>query len=152
ELEMILYIPRNTPFQMRENLKHIIRGTIYHSGHTVEQMEGNDWMFTEADGLRCITCPVDEGREETIDEPVSVDGFTNFEDLEDYNSIDIDGHYDIVVRKGRKYSIALSGNKRIIESTEVRKNGNTLTIGQEGSKISGKKLDPKIDIVITMPA
>src|SRR5690606_6546955 len=60
DLEMILYIPFDTPFRMNENLKHIIRGTIYQSGHTVEQMEGNEWMFTEQKGLQCITCPADE--------------------------------------------------------------------------------------------
>lgn len=147
-LEMILYIPKNTPFRMKENLKHIIRNTIYHSNHTIEQMENNEWMFTE-DGLQCITC-ITEEKEET-DDLSSGSGFTNFEDLTNFNSLDIDGLYEIVVTKDSTYSISLSGDKEILESTEVRKNGNALMINQDGFKINGKILDPQVKIIITMP-
>ncbi len=152
ELEMILYIPFDTPFQMKENLKHIIRGTIYSSGHTIEQMEGNNWMFTEENGLQCITCPRDEDVGEAPEGISSEDGFSNFEDLTDYNSLDIDGLYEIVVTKGSKYSVVLSGDERIIENTEVRKNGNTLTIDQKGLKISGSLRNPQVKVIVTMPA
>lgn len=149
DLEMILYIPFDTPFRMNENLKHIIRGTIYQSGHTVEQMEGNEWMFTEQKGLQCITCPADE--DESGEEIEPGDGFTNFEDLSDYNSLDIDGLYEIVITKGDEYSISLSGDKEILELTEVEKNGSTLSISQQGFQMNGRIVDPRVKIVVTMP-
>lgn len=154
ELDMILYIPYNKPFRMKEDLKHIIRNTIYQSGHTVEQMEGNEWMFTE-NGLQCITCP-DEIEDESIGDSNNSDsatsqGYTTYEEFKDFNSVDIDGLYEIIITRDSAFSVTVSGDQDLIKNSSIEKNGNTLNINQEGLNINGKFLEPRAKIIITMP-
>lgn len=120
ELEMTLYIPYNQPFKMKEEMKYIIRNTIYNSGHTVSQMEGNLWQFTES-GLHCITCEEDL-EEETGDN----NNYRNF-NFEGFSSLNFDGKFEIYVREGNDYKVVISGDDNV-DRVDLRKNNNELSI------------------------
>ena len=166
ELDMILYIPYNTPFLMTENLKHIIRNTIYQSGHSVDQMEGNQWMFTE-DGLQCITCIEDDSEApeqieapEEPEEPEEVeDPETNAtgdigiisRDLKDFDNLEIAGFFEIVVTQDKNYAVNISGDKELLDNIKVERNAGTLKISETKFELSSGFLKPKVKVVINMP-
>jgi phage shock protein PspC (stress-responsive transcriptional regulator) len=56
QLEMTLYIPYGKEFIMDRSIRHILENTLYPNGYSIRDLENNRWMFTEENGLRCITC------------------------------------------------------------------------------------------------
>jgi phage shock protein PspC (stress-responsive transcriptional regulator) len=57
ELDLVLYIPENVPFQVKRGMSDIMRHFI--RGYDWWEIYRNTWMFTD-DGLTCLSCESDE--------------------------------------------------------------------------------------------
>lgn len=149
-LDMTLYIPYNQPFQMSENLHHIIYNTIYRSGYRVWDMPDNTWIYTE-DGLKCITC--DQQKDNDDDENVvSLDGagknfnYTNFSDL------DISSAFVVNISNSNEYNVVVSGEDRYLDMLNIYQDGDKLYIDYDKYDMSDFiKSRDAIKVNITMP-
>ncbi len=148
-LDMELYIPYNQQFHMSDDLKHIIRNTIYRSGYRTSQMEGNTWMFTES-GLRCLTCQIDEDDED--DEYYYSDEYQKeFDTQGSFSGIEIGDDFIVDIRKGDEYKVVLAGEQIYIDEVTVTNDGGLLSIGFDEKKFKIKKKNRGIEVEITTP-
>ena len=117
-LDMDLFIPYNQPFVVDAALWRMIDTNILH-GHGRRywalNFETQTWKMTER-GCECITCPVAESEDETesgIDEhgpsTAELDSRDQF-GFKDFNSVDVNGIFKAVIRKGDSYSVRMEGN------------------------------------------
>ncbi len=147
-LEMELYIPYNQEFFMNENLKHIIRNTIYRSGFSVSQMEGNTWMFTEA-GLRCLTCESED--EDDNDDYYYSGNFEKSLSTGDFTALKVGNDFIVNIVQADSTSVVLSGEEKFIEEVSFENDGGLLSIGFDEDRYTLKKKNRGIEINITVP-
>ncbi|MEM9856063.1 MAG: PspC domain-containing protein [Bacteroidota bacterium] len=149
-LDMYLYIPYNSRFIMDEDLRHIIRNTIYVNGYRVSDLGDNIWTFTEGDGLTCISCEDNNGYNSTMLNGEKYDRTLKFDEFED---LYIKGAYNIDIVKGNEYKVLLKGRTRDLNQVKLREDGNLLRIVWEG-RSAYDKYNPRnkeIEMVIIMP-
>ncbi|MBL6448009.1 PspC domain-containing protein [Fulvivirga sp. 29W222] len=145
-LDMTLYIPYNKPFMMEEDMKHIIRNTIYRNGYRVSDMENNTWIFTEEGSLKCTTCPErfeDEGRfeEDSNDTyPTKTSRYSNGEFDKEYTfrdgfqAIDAESAFIINVVNAKAYKVGINGQEKYIDDIDVYVEGDKLFIDYDGPR------------------
>ena len=146
-LDMELYIPYNREFYMSEDLKYIIRNTIYRSGFSVSQMEDNTWVFTEA-GLRCLTCEYDS---EDEDEYYYSGNFKKSFEVGDFTGLEVADDFIINLIQSDSSSVTLAGEEAFIEEVLVTNDGGLLKIGFDEDRYSIKKKDRGIEVNIGLP-
>ncbi len=147
-LDMTLYIPYNKPFQMSENLHHIIYNTIYRSGYRVWDMPNNTWIFT-AEGLKCVTCDKDFTDDDS-DIVLSTENgkkldFSNFRDL------DIASAFIINISNGKDYQVVVSGDDRFVDRLDIYQDGDKLHIDYEDydlTDFANSRDDVKVNIIM----
>jgi len=145
-LEMELYIPYNQEFFMNENLKHIIRNTIYRSGFSVSQLEGNTWMFTEA-GLRCLTC---EYEDEDDDNEYYSGNFEKSFEVGRFTGLEVGDDFIVNINQGDSISINLVGEETFVNEVSIENDGGLLKIGFEEDQYLDKKKNRGIEVNITV--
>lgn len=150
-LEMVLYIPYNKPFVMQDNLKYIMKNTLYPHGYSSEDLEGNTWIFTE-DGLKCTTCPEQKDNKEYDEEFSDTEKEnTQTESFSDFDHLNIEGLFEIVITQDSEYSVTLSGEAALLEDIRSIQSGRTLNIQQQDLSIKNSLTKPKVKVLITMP-
>ncbi len=142
-LDMELYIPYNQEFFMNENLKHIIRNTIYRSGFSVSQMEGNTWIFTEA-GLRCLTCVTDD--DDYDDDDYYSGNYQKSFEVGSFSGLQVGDDFIVNIRQGDSSSISLVGEEAFVEEVEIQNEGGLLKIGFDEERYSNKKKNRGIEV------
>ncbi len=147
-LEMELYIPYESKFHMTDDLRYIIRNTIYRSGYRPSQMEGNTWMFTES-GLRCLTCEMYDDDED--DEYYYSDEYQKEFEVESFNGVAVGDDFIVDIRKGEEYKVVLSGEEIYIQEVDVINDGGLLRIGFDEEKFKIKKKNRGIEVEIVTP-
>ena len=147
-LDMELYIPYNREFYMSEDLKYIIRNTIYRSGFSVSQMEDNTWMFTEA-GLRCLTCEYESDDDD--DEYYYSGSFKKSFEVGTFTGLDIGDDFIINLMQSDSTSVTLSGEEAFIDEVLVTNDGGLLKIGFDQDRYSIRKKDRGIEVNIELP-
>jgi phage shock protein PspC (stress-responsive transcriptional regulator) len=147
-LDMELYIPYDQEFFMNENLKHIIRNTIYRSGFSVSQMEGNTWMFTEA-GLRCLTCVADE--EDDDDEYYYSGSFEKSYDVGSFTGLQVGDDFIVNIQQGDSSYVKLVGEEAYVEEVEIENDGGLLKIGFDQDLYVGRKKNRGIEVNVQIP-
>ena len=145
---MELYIPYDQEFFMNENLKHIIRNTIYRSGFSVSQMEGNTWMFTEA-GLRCLTCVHDE--EDDDDEYYYSGSFEKSYDVGSFTGLQVGDDFILNIHPGDSSSVTLVGEEAYLEEVEIENDGGLLKIGFDQDLYVSRKKNRGIEVNVQIP-
>ncbi|MCG8385701.1 MAG: DUF2807 domain-containing protein, partial [Cytophagales bacterium] len=119
------YVPYNSRFMMEEELRHILRNTIYVNGYRVSDMEDNTWTFTEAEGLVCLSCEENDDYNSTVLEGERYDRTMKFTDFQD---LVIRGAYTIDIVKSNKYMVLLKGRTPDLNQVEIREDGDQLRI------------------------
>jgi phage shock protein PspC (stress-responsive transcriptional regulator) len=147
-LDMELYIPYDQEFFMNENLKHIIRNTIYRSGFSVSQMEGNTWMFTEA-GLRCLTCLADE--EDDDDEYYYSGSYEKSYDVGSFTGLQVGDDFIVNIQQGDSSYVKLVGEEAYVEEVEIVNDGGLLKIGFDQDLYVGRKKNRGIEVNVQIP-
>ncbi len=56
-VEATFYIPFGKTFKIDQELKNILRNTLWRYKYDSEDLEGNEWVFEKENGLVCTTCP-----------------------------------------------------------------------------------------------
>ncbi len=149
-LEMTLHIPWNRPFQMNDDLRYIIRNTIYYYGFNVYQMEGNTWMFTP-EGLRCITCP------DSDTEPLDADlgyidgGNSRSFDISGFEGVKISSIFNGEIIQGDDWKIILQGEERDLDDVVVRMLNDDLEFDFTRDISDWDTEREKVKVFITMP-
>ncbi|ELR68936.1 hypothetical protein C900_05629 [Fulvivirga imtechensis AK7] len=132
-LDVTLYIPYNKPFLMEENLRYILRNTIYQNGYRVSDMEGNRWMFNEEGRLICITCPepVRNKNEEDMDTwsgNVTDREFDRAYTFNRFEAVEIESAFTVHVIRSNTYKVGINGRSSDLEELEVYLEGDKLNI------------------------
>lgn len=147
-LDMELHIPYDQEFFMNEDLKYIIRNTIYRSGFSVSQMEGNTWVFTES-GLRCLTCVYDD--EDDDDEYYYSGNFNKSFEVGSFKGLEIGDDFIVNIKQADSFSVNLSGEEVYIQEVTVENDGGFLIIGFDENKFHLKKKNRGIEVNVALP-
>ena len=146
ELDITLYIPFGEKFLMEEDLKHILRSTLYRDGYSVYQMEGNTWTYTQS-GLECITCARSQGP----DDDFRYHGYSKDLEIGTFDEITLSGIFKVRIRKGDQSLITLSGHERYVEQVDVYNNNGQLEIEWDRGRRSFRRRSNEINVNIITP-
>src|SRR5690606_20860789 len=126
--------------------------TLYPYGYSSNDLEGNTWIFTE-DGLKCSSCPEKEDGDEVDNQEFSKAEEDNklTESFRDFDHLNIEGLFDIVITKSSDYSVTFSGEEALLKNVQTIQSGRTLNIQQHHLSIKTGLTKPKVKVIITMP-
>jgi phage shock protein PspC (stress-responsive transcriptional regulator) len=150
KLDMILYIPYNQTFMMDEDLRYILRSTIYSNGFRVSQMEGNTWMFTE-DGLQCLTCTSDRSSSQNTRSYDSDNGERISFDFSGFQSVDVGSIFNTEIRAGSNWDVEVSGRDRDLEDVVIKVTNGELVINFKKDISKWDRNRKEVKVHITMP-
>ena len=154
ELNMTLYIPYYQPFEMDEKVERIIRQTIYRGGYNERDIPNNTWIFTDNGKLYCTTCEDDDDDDEDsysrYDNSEDESGYFDERHLNNVDVVSISGAYEVVIRKGDKSSLVISGDERDIEEMNIVDDNYELTIDSDRSFNINDDFDSNVKIEITI--
>ena len=149
ELKMTLYIPEGQKFMMNEDMKYLIGSFMYKEGYSNRQITGNVWAF-ENEELKCLSCPVQEEKQEDFDDDWDVTGYNRDYDVGKFSDLEINSAFRVKVKRGSRHSLTISGKKIHVNEVVVDKTGSTLALNYRGKlkRINNKDL---VEVYITMP-
>ena len=121
EVDLTLYIPYGQHFVMDNNLREILRNTLYYYGYHSYQLDNNVWMFSES-GLNCITC-------EQYSEDDSTDN-NLLERLEtkEFDEVSAGDIFKLKIRSGDEYSVDFMGSDVLLKNTILRNENGKLSL------------------------
>jgi len=151
-LKLELYVPYGMPFVVAEDLWRLINiNGNYYRYHSDDGDE--TWKITEENGLECITCESESPSQKTFSE--SAIGNDEF-GLRDFNSVDVNGLFDLKIQRGDKYAVEMTGSEKAKRHYNISVEGETLVIDyDDNSKEFWKRNfsnESKIKLTITMPS
>ena len=149
-LDLTLYVPYGQPFMIDQKLSRILRkNVLYRSDISVGDLPDNTFMFTR-EGLACTTCD----RRENLDDqfrnaPDSPnDATSNIIALEDFDALQVNGFFRIIVRPGNSSQIMLPKTSDYRNQLTAEVIDQTLSLSYDG-KI---KDDQALNIVVITPS
>jgi phage shock protein PspC (stress-responsive transcriptional regulator) len=154
QLRMTLYVPYNQSFVLDDEIWRLIPQYIHR-----ENRSGQTWKISEKGKLQCITCTISSDWNERSSVPddeedywsESVVAVTNFDE---FSQLELNGLYDLTVRKGNRYSVEWMDDNHIRDDYRVRQSDHTLVIEYREKFLNWRKLADSGDlpkIRITMP-
>jgi phage shock protein PspC (stress-responsive transcriptional regulator) len=149
-LDMIMYIPYNQPFLMDEDLRYILKNTVYYYGFRVSQMEGNTWMFTE-DGLQCLTCSSDNTSSKSERSYRNGNGDQLSFDFSGFQSVDIGSIFNTEIFKGSDWEVSVNGREEDLEDVVVKVSNGELDINFKRDISKWERNRKEVKVHITMP-
>lgn len=151
-LDIDVYVPVHQKLVIDAALWRLIDTDVISDGSYRRIMlneETQTWEVTER-GLTCISCPPAlEGKEYS-----SSDNNERQSDLRDFNSLDLQGMFDVRIEQGDHYQVDVDGDDEERRHYEVYVNGETLVVDFDDDKRFWKRnllSRPEIRIRITMP-
>lgn len=148
-LDVDVYVPYNQTVRIDANLWRIVDTNII-SGNNYRYLnqDTETWKMTEK-GLECASCPA---QEEDKDEAMGANDEFGFRD---FNSLDVQGLFNVRVEKGDEYAVEMNGPESERKRYNVYVSGETLVIDyDDNNKFFWKKnllSDREMRITITMP-
>jgi phage shock protein PspC (stress-responsive transcriptional regulator) len=150
-LDMDLYIPVNAPFVMDEGMWRLIDNR-WDGRYYPDRDDTQTWRVTENGLMECITC-YKKGKDD--DYHPSSDPMTNEYGFRDFNSIDLQGAFDVTIERGNDYEIEIEGSDNEKSRYNVYTSGETLVIDYDDDRSNFWKRknfdDFRIKINIRMP-
>ncbi|HBK87093.1 MAG TPA: hypothetical protein DDZ56_00465 [Cytophagales bacterium] len=151
-LDIDVYVPVHQKLVIDAALWRLIDTDVISDGSYRRIMlneETQTWEVTEH-GLTCASCPPTlEGKEYS-----SSDNDERQSDLRDFNSLDLQGMFDVRIEQGDHYQVDVEGDDEERRHYEVYVNGETLVVDFDDDKRFWKRnllSRPEIRIRITMP-
>ncbi len=150
-LDIDVFVPYDQSFVVDAKLWRIIETNVIDRARQKNHRfslneETQTWKLTQ-DGLECVSCPVSAPDPELS----ANDQFG----LKDFNSIDLQGLFDVHINKGAAYAVELKGTESERKRYDVYVNGETLVIDyKDHRKFFWKRnilRDDELKITITMP-
>jgi len=159
-LDMILYVPYYSRFQMTYELRHILKNTIYRNGYSISEMGDNIWQFTP-DKLECLTCEdlsagVPDSRSESgTKAAIMKAGGVAVYQVDGFRTIEVQDNFLVKIEKDRRYQVILKGEDDDIRQTIVRKDDDLLIVRRkkqnEESMIDIDEMDQRVEVLIHTP-
>jgi hypothetical protein len=151
-LKLELYVPYGMPFVVEEPLWRLINiNGNYYRYHSDKGDE--TWKITEEKGLECVTCESESTDSKTFTE--SAIGNDEF-GLRDFNSVDVNGLFDLRIQRGDKYAVEMTGSESVKKHYTISVEGETLVIDfdDDDRKFWRRNFsnESKIKLTITMPS
>jgi phage shock protein PspC (stress-responsive transcriptional regulator) len=147
-LDMELYIPYKRPFIIEGDMWRLVHSTS-DNGYYHDTDEDQTWIVNEYGMLECTTCS-DRSSEGARIERTDAFGF------HDFNAIDLEGLFDVRVRRGDTYAVEVDGEDSDRRMYDIYQQGETLVIDFEDDRSYFWKRnlvdDHKVEINITMPS
>ncbi len=151
-LDIDVYVPVHQKLVIDAALWRLIDTDVISDGSYRRIMlneETQTWEVTER-GLTCASCPPAlDGKEYS-----SSDNNERQSDLRDFNSLDLQGMFDVRIEQGDHYQVEVDGDDEERRHYEVYVNGETLVVDFDDDKRFWKRnllSRPEIRIRITMP-
>lgn len=139
QLDMVLYIPYNTPFVMDKGMCQFI--TQYVSW---DDFDNETWKMSER-GLECLTC----------ESSTTADLNSTWS----FDEVEISGYVDVTIVESSSYGVELIGKNSEKAKYTIEQDGNTLVIKyrdfQEDKNFSWRKdmvLFDEVEVSISMPS
>lgn len=156
-LEMDLYVPINMPFVMEEGMWRFVDNR-WEGRHYRDMDATQTWKINDFGSLECITCyktRSESGSSASDDDAVAYTGaFRDDLGLKGFNSIDLEGHFDVTIEQGEDYAVELDGPTDAKEHYRIYVSGETLVVDYEFDRRRFWRRTPeeqRIDLRITMP-
>ncbi|MEI9919804.1 MAG: PspC domain-containing protein [Bacteroidota bacterium] len=151
-LEMDLYVPVNAPFIMDDGMWRLIDNR-WDGSYYPDRDDSQTWRVTENGLLECITC---YKKNESGDDYHPLERTMRDEyGFRDFNSIDLQGAFDVTIERGDDYSIEVEGDDNQKSRYNIYTNGETLVIDFDDDRSNFWKRknfdDFRIEINIRMP-
>ena len=150
EVSATFYIPYGKVFRMDDELRKILRNTLWMYDYTARDLGDNEWVFDE-DGLTCLTCEDSNRstyrRRSSGSSDYQEYGFTNFDEVA-FISL-----FDFEIIQDEAYSVRLEGDPDDLDEVYLSQNGDELEIryGRNKDWWRKRKDDKKIKVFIRMP-
>jgi len=144
-LEMDLFIPYNTQFVISEELWRLIENNYRDYDGYRDSNFDKTWKMTEH-GFECINCT-----QPTESKALELNDQFGFKD---FNELNITGIFNLVIRQGDVYSVAMQGPESEKKRFKVDQSGEQLEIDYRSNNKTYwlKNLDDEpVKIIISMP-
>jgi phage shock protein PspC (stress-responsive transcriptional regulator) len=154
-LDMDLYIPVNRPFLMDEDMWRLIDNR-WDGRYYRDRSETQTWKVNEFGRLECVSCDKFEIDDRDNNDNSRSSRSTRDEfGFKDFNSVDIEGAFDVTIEEGADYAVEMDGLPDQTAKYRVYTSGETLVVDKEGDRRSFWRRnmidDHEIEIHITMP-
>jgi phage shock protein PspC (stress-responsive transcriptional regulator) len=124
DLKMELFVPYNQKIILGKYLVNISYYTVTPYGYSVDDIkENNTWIFTEKDGLKCLTC-----KEQPSKDDDEVAENTKKYDFKDFEAIIINSNVDVEIEQGEKFEITVDSDNGEFDNIEIAQSNKVLTI------------------------
>ena len=72
-------------------------------------------------------------------------------DITDFDGVDVDGQWQVTIERGDAWRVSVEMPVEVVDQVRVRRDGDVLTLGQEGPWLGGFDDDRSLEATITMP-
>ncbi len=131
---------------MAEDLTRILRNTLHRNEIWESQLNGNRFVFTAENQLKCLTCQ----EEDPDDDDMTVDGRRM--GLKNFDRINIGGPFVVTIEQSDKYRVVVEGEDQDADEVDFDVNGSELTVNYRNKdfpELFGNR--DKIKIFISLP-
>ena len=158
ELNLSIYVPYNSKFQMDDDFGRLLRYSLSSYGFYQSDILNNTFYFNET-GLDCATCAnseraIDKRRdnyEEVYEESTSVYG--NFESypFENFEDVKVVGPFDISIAQGDEYRVIISGDESKMDEITVKEDNGRLIVAYDDNDADLYRGYRKLKLKVIMP-
>ncbi len=127
ELEMTLYVPYNTKFEMSPRISKILRSTLYYNDYNSRDLDDNIWMIVEREGLMCLTCDEDNFTNNFNSSSRFNEDILSFTE-ENFDEILVGDDFEVEIEMADTYEIKIIGLERDLDHVDVELDENRLEI------------------------
>ena len=149
-LEMDLYIPINTPFILDEGMWRLVDNR-WDGRYYPDHEENQTWKISEFGLLECVSCYKSTDSNSGSSSRAIHDTFG----LRDFNSLDLQGLFDVTIEQGDEYAVELDGSDVEKGRYRVYTSGETLVVDYDDDRDNFWKRRSleghQIELHITMP-
>lgn len=154
KLDATFYIPYGKVFRMDDELKAILRNTLWIHDYSADEMEDNDWVFEEDGKLQCLTCEKRERRSYKNGYEEEEDGRYRTFQFEDFDEVKLISMFDFEIARDNKFAVRLEGDERDLDEVYLKQEGEELEIRykKDWEWWGNKNFSDKVKVLISMPA
>lgn len=164
-VEVTFYIPYNQIFIIDEYLAEILRNTIYHYGYKSNDIEGNEWMFSESGQLECLSCNKKSFKSQDedgsgVDLKSQENSYSDSDEIsypfEKFNDLRIGALVDIEISKSKNddFEVTVKGKEEYLDDVYLNQIGDQLEINfkVDDWKKHTKNNNNRVKVIINMPS
>lgn len=155
DVNATFYIPYGKVFRMDNDLKDILKNTLWMNGYSPWDMEDNDWVFEKDEGLKCLTCPEEENQSSSFKRSRKFEDSRNITyQFSDFDQIHLISLFDFEIKRSNDFSVRIEGDEDDLDEVYLTQEGDELEIRyktKDWDWWKSRNLKDKINVYVTMP-